>query len=58
MYRDAERILVEDVGGVFLFHGLTGELRKPYLKGLKVNKYGYSFFTWIGMVHTNMYISR
>ena len=49
---------MEDVGGVFLFHGLTGELRKPYLKGLKVNKYGYSFFTWIGMVHTNMYISR
>jgi ABC-type oligopeptide transport system substrate-binding subunit len=58
MYRDAERILVEDVAGVFLFHNLTVDLRKPWLKGLKVNKYGYPFFTWIGMVHTNMYIGK
>jgi ABC-type oligopeptide transport system substrate-binding subunit len=56
MYREAERILVEDVGGVFLMHQLTVELRKPWLKGLKVNKYGYPFFTWIGTVHTNMYM--
>ena len=58
MYGDAERILVEDVGGVFLTHQLTVELRKPWLKGLKTNKNGYSFFTWIGMVHTNMYMGR
>lgn len=58
MYRDAERVLVEDVGGVFLMHPLTVELRKPWLKGLKVNKYGYPFFAWIGTVHTQMYIGR
>ena len=53
MYRDAERILVEDVGGVFLMHQLTVELRKPWLKGLKINKAGYPFLTWIGTDHTN-----
>ena len=58
MYREAERILIEDVGGVFLMHSLTVELRKPWLKGLTMNKYGYSFFTWIGMVHTKMYIGK
>ncbi|MBM3263516.1 MAG: peptide ABC transporter substrate-binding protein [candidate division Zixibacteria bacterium] len=58
LYREAEKTLVEDVGGVFLFHNLTSELRKPYVKGLKVNKYGYSFFTWIGMVHTHLYIGK
>jgi ABC-type transport system substrate-binding protein len=58
MYQDAERLLVEDVGGVFLYHNLTLELRKPWVKGLKENKYGYPFFTWIGTVHTEMYIGR
>jgi ABC-type transport system substrate-binding protein len=56
MYREAERILVEDVGGIFLTHPLTLELRKPWLKGLENNKYGYPFFTLIGMVHTKMYM--
>lgn len=58
MYQHAERLLVEDVGGVFLYHNLTLELRKPWVKGLKENKYGYPFFTWIGTVHTEMYIGR
>ena len=58
LYQDAEKILVSDVAGVFLFHNLTSELRKPWVKGIKINKYGYSFFTWIGMVHTNLYIGK
>lgn len=33
MYHDAERILVEDVGGVFLFHRFLGELFQPYIAG-------------------------
>ncbi len=58
MYRAAERLLVEDAGGAFLYHNMTVELRKPYLKGLEINKYGYALFSWIGIVHTKMYIGR
>ena len=32
LYRKAERILVEDVAGVFLWHRLHNELWKPYLR--------------------------
>ena len=58
MYGDAERILVEEAGGVFLVYPLNLELRKPWLKGLKINKSGYSYFTWDNSVHTNMYIAK
>ena len=33
MFQDAEKILVEDVGGVFAWHVTPGDLIKPYLKG-------------------------
>ncbi len=33
LYRDAERILVEDVGAVFFFHRIQGNLFQPYLQG-------------------------
>jgi peptide/nickel transport system substrate-binding protein/oligopeptide transport system substrate-binding protein len=33
MFRDAERILVDDVGGVFIAHRLQGDLFKPYIRG-------------------------
>jgi ABC-type oligopeptide transport system substrate-binding subunit len=35
MYHDAERILVEDVGGAFLFHRNLGDLFQPYVAGGK-----------------------
>lgn len=31
MYQDAERTLVEDVGGAFLLHQIAGELWQPYI---------------------------
>lgn len=33
MYHEAEGILVEDVGGVFLFHRNLGALTQPYVEG-------------------------
>ncbi len=33
MYQDAERILVEDVGGIFLLHRIQGDLFQPYIAG-------------------------
>lgn len=32
-FQEAETILVEDVGGVFVYHQTPGDLIKPYLKG-------------------------
>ena len=31
MYQDAERVLVEDVGGAFLLHRIQGEIWQPYI---------------------------
>ncbi|PJF24718.1 MAG: peptide ABC transporter substrate-binding protein, partial [Phototrophicales bacterium] len=33
MYQQAERILVEDVGGIFLLHRIQGDLFQPYVAG-------------------------
>jgi len=33
MFRDAQQILVDDVGGVFIAHRWQGDLFKPYILG-------------------------
>jgi ABC-type transport system substrate-binding protein len=33
MYQEAERILVEDVGGIFLVHRIQGDLFQPFVSG-------------------------
>jgi oligopeptide transport system substrate-binding protein len=42
--QDAERMLVEQAPGIFIFHALQGQLQKPYRKGehLTANKDGYT----------------
>lgn len=61
LYREAEQVLVRDVGGVFLWYELTSEMWKPYLRGeaLEPNRWGYS--AWRGD-HRNLtptlYITR
>lgn len=43
-YALAERALVEDVGGVFIYHTHVLELRKPWVKGLNKNVFGSDMF--------------
>ena len=45
-FQDAERLLVQDVGGVFLDHRTVSQLYKPYLKGteLERDKNGFAAF--------------
>jgi ABC-type transport system substrate-binding protein len=33
MYKDAEKVLVEDVGGAFIDHRIQGSLYQPYIAG-------------------------
>lgn len=51
LYAEAERVLVEDVGGVFIYHTHILELRKPWVKGLTPSRSGRDLF-WGN--HTNL----
>lgn len=56
MYQEAERILIEDVGGVFIGHPVEGILWSDRLGGLRVSKDGVrrnSYLTWV-----DVYIKR
>ncbi len=50
MFQEAERILVEDVGGVFAYHQTPGDLVKPYLVGeaLTPDENGVAAWHWPG----------
>jgi ABC-type oligopeptide transport system substrate-binding subunit len=65
MFQDAERILVSDVGGVFINHRTVADLYKPYLKGseLEADKNGFAAMHWPGFVNMStlvgsLYISK
>jgi ABC-type transport system substrate-binding protein len=65
MFQDAERLLVEDVGAVFIYHRTVADLYKPYLKGseLEPDKNGMAAMHWPGFTNMStlvgsMYISN
>ena len=58
LYDEAERILASDVGGVFLWHVNTFELRKPWLKGFKSDKWGSYPNYRNGRAYYDMYIGK
>lgn len=56
MYNEAEKILIEDVGGVFIGHPVEGVLWSAHLGGLRTSKDGIhrnSYLTW-----TDIYIKQ
>lgn len=48
LYREAERLLVEDVAGVFLWHRQRAQVWKPYLKGSALEPNAAGYRTWRG----------
>jgi hypothetical protein len=48
--KQAEKMLVEEAPGVYVYHQLVGQLYKPYRKGeyLEPNKYGHTGAQWPG----------
>lgn len=48
MYQEAEKILVDDVGGVFLVHRIQGDLFQPYVAGecFRPDKQGVGAYHW------------
>jgi ABC-type oligopeptide transport system substrate-binding subunit len=65
MFQDAERLLVEDAGGAFIYHRTVADVYKPYLKGseLEPDKNGFAAMHWpnyssLSALVGSMYISR
>ena len=64
-FKDAEKILVEDVGGFFIYHVTPGNIYRPYLVGeeLAPDKTGVAAWHWpgledIGSLMSTVYISK
>jgi len=55
MFQDAEKLLVSDVGGVFIDHRTISDVYRPYLKGpeLEADKNGYAAIHWLGYINLN-----
>jgi ABC-type oligopeptide transport system substrate-binding subunit len=56
MFKDAEKILVDDVGGIFIYHQTPGWIYRPYLKGseFEPDKTGITTWHWPGLEDINM----
>jgi ABC-type transport system substrate-binding protein len=64
-FKDAEKILVDDVGGIFIYHVTPGNIYKPYLKGseLDPDKTGVAAWHWpnledVGALVSSIYVSN
>lgn len=64
-FQEAEKLLVSEVPGVFIYHRTVADLIKPYVKGseLEANKAGSAAIQWPGFAVTNkvpgsLYISN
>ncbi|MCY7348445.1 MAG: peptide ABC transporter substrate-binding protein [Pyrinomonadaceae bacterium] len=56
LYQDAERILVEDVGGIFLTHSVVHQVWYPYLTGFEPDKNGNTVFRYLDISRFRMYL--
>lgn len=56
LYQQAERILVEDVGGIFLTHMVTYQVWYPYLTGFEPDRNGNVVFRYLDISRFQMYM--
>lgn len=56
-YEDAEKILVTDVGGIFLTHQIVFQVWWPWLTGMHADKTGNVVYRWLDITAFQMYIS-
>lgn len=56
LYQQAERLLVEDVGGIFLTHMVTHQVWYPYLTGFEPDKNGNVVFRYLDISRFQMYL--
>jgi oligopeptide transport system substrate-binding protein len=58
LYQQAEKVLVEDVGGIFLTHLLIFQTWWPYLTGIPADKTGNVAFHYLDISRFQMYIKN
>jgi ABC-type oligopeptide transport system substrate-binding subunit len=65
MFQDAEKLLVSDVGGAFIYHRTIADLYKPFFKGSEIekDKNGFAAMHWPGFVNmsvlpSSLYLSK
>ena len=56
IYKAAERVLVEDVGGIFLTHMVIHQIWYPYLTGFEPDKTGNTVFRYLDISRFQMYL--
>ncbi len=59
MFQDAEKLLVTEAPGVFIYHRTVGDMYRPYLKGseLEPDKNGFAALHWPGYSNANLTVS-
>jgi len=57
-FQDAERLLVEDIGAIFLAHQVVFQIWWPWLVGMAPDKTGNSVFRWLDISRFQMYIHK
>jgi len=64
-FKDAEKILVDDGGGIFIYHVTPGAIYRPFLQGeeLTPDKTGVAAWHWpttedIGMLMPTVYVTK
>ena len=57
-FQDAERLLVEDIGAIFLAHQVVFQIWWPWIVGMAPDKTGNSVFRWLDISRFQMYIHK
>ena len=57
-YQDAEKILVSDVGGIFLVHQIIFQIWWPWIVGIHPDKTGNVVYRWLDISQFQMYINK
>jgi oligopeptide transport system substrate-binding protein len=58
LYRQAEKILVEDVGAIFVWHPITYQMWKPYVLGVEPDNEGYLKILYYNTGMQSLYIAE
>jgi peptide/nickel transport system substrate-binding protein/oligopeptide transport system substrate-binding protein len=58
MYQDAERLLADDVGAVFLAHQVVFQIWWPWITGMAPDRNGNVVFRWLDIAQFQMYVHK
>ena len=56
VYQDAQKLIIDDVGVIFLAHQVVFQIWWPWLVGMHPDKTGNVVFRWLDIAFTQMYI--